>query len=198
MIESRRSCSATRPPRGGSLHGLLTLAIAALTVTILGVHPGFAEDAGTSCASCVERKQRMCSSECSLVAPDRARSCQKRCLSGYCSHRCSADARELNAWVTPDCDTCLEQQFATCEEQCPVGTARNRAICQLGCADRQCVKECSAAALPKRGAKAPTAPPKRAGIGAGAKASEKAPSAKSPQAGSPDAGAPRSAPAGSE
>lgn len=117
--------------------------------TIFAIVCAAAAHADDSCGDCVERKQRMCSTECALAKPEQARSCQQKCISGYCAHRCAANAPELAAWVTPDCDTCLEQQYAQCEEECTVGTGRHRAICQLDCADSHCTAECGQAKVRK-------------------------------------------------
>ena len=98
--------------------------------------------AADSCQSCIDRKQMMCAEECELVKPEQARDCQKRCISGYCSHRCSASAAELEAFIAPQCEPCLEQQFALCEGQCKEGTARSKAICQVKCSSARCSAVC--------------------------------------------------------
>ncbi len=97
-----------------------------------------------SCQSCIERKQSMCAEECELTKPNQARECQKRCIAGYCSHRCSASASELEAYIATDCDSCLDQQYALCESSCKVGTARTKAICQVKCSTARCVAVCPA------------------------------------------------------
>ena len=86
----------------------------------------------------------MCAEECELTKPEQARACQKRCISGYCSHRCAANAAELEAYVAPNCDSCLEQQYALCESSCKVGTARTKAICQVKCSTARCSAVCPA------------------------------------------------------
>jgi hypothetical protein len=94
------------------------------------------------CGSCVQRKQRMCADECELVAPEKARHCQRQCISQYCSHRCAQDAPELDAYLKENCDDCLEQQFGLCEVHCAVGTPRQKAVCRIQCSAARCTAEC--------------------------------------------------------
>ncbi len=94
------------------------------------------------CGSCIERKQRFCSEECDAVPASRARVCQKRCILGYCSHRCSPKSPEIDALTRESCGACAERQFVLCEKHCPVGTARERAVCQIDCSRDRCEPVC--------------------------------------------------------
>ncbi len=118
-------------------------------ITLGSILPVSFAFAGNDCASCVERKGRMCATECEKVNPERALNCQQRCIRDYCSHRCQADAPELKELISPDCDRCLERQYKLCEEHCTVGTGRERAKCQLDCSEERCNDTClnSASAL---------------------------------------------------
>ena len=106
-----------------------------------------------SCQSCIERKQSMCAEECELTKPEQARECQRRCISGYCSHRCAANAAELEGYMAPDCESCLDQQFALCESSCKVGTARTKAICQVDCSKARCGAVCPSSAADRNHSK---------------------------------------------
>ncbi len=120
----------------------MTTVLASLLAAVLLSNAQAESPSVDSCQSCIERKQSMCAEECELTKPDQARACQKRCISGYCSHRCSASAAELEAFIAPKCDSCLDQQFALCESHCKVGTAREKAICQVDCSAARCGQVC--------------------------------------------------------
>lgn len=107
--------------------------------------PEFAYAGTDSCSDCISRKQRMCAEECDSVTSTHVRSCQKRCIAGYCSHRCEPNAPEILALTEESCEACLDRQYGLCEHHCPTGTPRVRALCQIGCAETRCGIVCKTA-----------------------------------------------------
>lgn len=97
--------------------------------------------AADDCSDCVSRKKQMCARECRLVPTDKSTLCQQECVEQYCLHRCEPSHPAI-ARGFQSCEDCLDQQFNLCEANCPEGTDRIRAMCQLGCAKLRCGLSC--------------------------------------------------------